>query len=244
MKAQNRHHTGEERRRYYRLQPTMPEKVLANLFFLGNKHCMVEVVNLSPGGILSYVNNDAGKFHKGDIIPRIDLQIPHKSSVTYAGEIVRVEPTSDPNAVYCAIKFEKYGGINGVKLSPKKKSQNDIVREEAILLTRLRQLENYVRQNSIRDEIHSRNRAYESFRDITDLLPMEEKWFFFELLDELKRQEPNYTPGLLNEYLRLCKGEEHRIAEASVHGLNLLLKRLVVLINQSDGSNQSFKLTR
>lgn len=226
-KAQNYSSPRKERRRYYRLQPSMPEKILAEIFFLGNTHCTAQVVNLSPGGILIYTTSSAEKFHKGDILPRIDLHVPHKSSVTYAGEIIRIEPTGDPKAIYCAIKFEKYGGITGVKVPSKKAIVADAIRDEAIFLTRLRQTENYTHQDSIRDEIRMRTHVYESFRDIAENLRMEERWFFFELLDELKRQEPDYSPGLLKEYLRLCKGEERISDLSSANKIKSFLRKLL-----------------
>jgi len=214
----------KERRRYYRLRPSMPEKILAEIFFLGNKHCTTQVANLSPGGVLVYTTSCAEKFHKGDILPRVDLQFPHKSSVTYAGEIIRLEPTGDPRAIYCAIKFEKYGGMTGTKIPSKKAAKINTVREEAFFLTRLRQAENYTRQESIQDEIRMRTHVYESFRDISENLRMEERWFFFELLDELKRQEPAYSQGLLKEYLRFCKGEERPPQLTSDNKIKAFLK--------------------
>ncbi len=217
----------KERRRYYRLQPSMPGKILAEIFFLGDKHCTAQVVNLSPGGILVYTTESAEKFHKGDILPRVDLELPRKSSVTYAGEIIRLEPTGDPAAIYCAIKFEKYGGMTGVKIPSKKGVKIDIVREEAVFMTRLRQAENYTRQESVRDEIRVRTRVYESFRDIAENLRMEERWFFFELLDELKRQEPAYSEGILKEYLRLCKGTERTLELYSDNKIKSFLKNFL-----------------
>ncbi|NOY77910.1 MAG: PilZ domain-containing protein [Calditrichaeota bacterium] len=217
----------KERRRYYRLRPSMPEKILAEIFFLGNKHCTVQVVNLSPGGVLVYTTHCAEKFHKGDILPRIDLQFPHKSPITYAGEIVRLEPTGDPDAIYCAIKFEKFGGLTGTKIPSKKAAKINTVQEEAIFLTRLRQAENYTNQDSIQDEIRMRTHVYESFRDITEHLRMEERWFFLEVLDELKRQEPAYSQGLLKEYLRFCTGEDRTTQVASDNKIKTFLKNFL-----------------
>ena len=217
----------KERRRYYRLQPSMPGKILVEIFFLGHKHCTAQVVNLSPGGILVYVTECAGKFHKGDILPRVDLKLPHKSPVTYSGEIIRIEPTGDPAAIYCAIKFEKYGGMTGIKIPSKKKTTIDTAREEAVFMTRLRQAENYTRQESLRDEIRVRTHVYESFRDITENLRVEERWFFFELMDELKRQEPAYSEGNIKEYLRLCKGKERTPELSSVNKIKSFLKNFL-----------------
>ncbi len=226
IKTQDFTKSQKERRRYYRLQPSMPEKILAEIFFLGDKHCTTQVVNLSPGGILVYTSQCAEKFHKGDILPRVDLQIPRKAPVTYAGEIIRLEPTGDPTAIYCAIKFEKYGGMTGIKV-PSKKTAINLIHEEAIFLTRLRQAENYTRQESVRDEIRMRTHVYESFRDIAEKLRMEERWFFFELLDELKRQEPAYSQGALKEYLRLCKGEERISQKTSDNKVKAFLKNFL-----------------
>ena len=217
----------QERRRYYRLRPSMPGKILAEIFFLGNKHCSAQVVNLSPGGILVYATECTEKFHKGDILPRVDLEFPRKPSVTYAGEIIRLEPTGDPLAIYCAIKFEKYGGMTGVKIPSKKGIKIDTIHEEAVFMTRLRQAENYTHEKSVRDEIRLRTHVYESFRDITENLRMEERWFFFELLDELKRQEPAYSQAILKEYLRLCKGKERASEPSSSNKIKAFLKNFI-----------------
>ena len=197
-----------ERRTYYRLKPTVPEKVEAAIFFLDGSRCSAEVINLSPAGLLCYCTTSVEKFHLEDIFPRIDLHIPHKPVVTYAGRLVRKEATGDPKAFYFAIKFEKFGGIEGVKIPSRKKGKPLGPEADDLFLTRLRQAENFMRAASYYEETRLRTRLYHSFEDVTARLRLEEKWFFLELLDELKRQEPAYSPGLLKEFLRLCRGEE------------------------------------
>ncbi len=201
---------GIERRKYYRLKPTVPEKIEASVFFMDGSSCSAEVINLSPAGLLCFCTTSPEKFHLDDIFPRIDLHIPHKPVVTYAGRLVRKEDTGDPKAFYFAIKFEKFGGIEGIRIPSTKKSKPLSADVDALFLTRLRQAENFVQAATYYEETRLRRRVYRSFQDVTDRLRLEEKWFFLELLDELKRQEPNYSEGLLKEFLRLCRGEERR----------------------------------
>ncbi len=209
--------SGPERRRYYRLQPRMPEKIEASIFFLDGKHCTAEVVNFSPAGLLCFCTQWPEKFHLDDIFQRIDLHIPNKPIVTYSGRVVRKESTADPKAFYFAIKFERFGGKEGVAVPSKKKNSPLKADVDALFLTRLRQAENYLRAPNFYEETRLRTRVYRAFQDVTDRLRLEEKWFFLELLDELKREEPDYSPGLLREFLRLCRGED-RLPEAKEAG--------------------------
>lgn len=216
----------KERRKYYRLRPTMPEKIEARVFFLDGQSCQAEVVNFSPAGILCFCTRFEEKFHVGDVFPQIEIRIPHKPEVTYAGKLVRKEGTGDPHAFYFAIKFEKFGGLQGIRI-PSKKNRAPLETEvNAIFLTRLRQSDNFMQAENFHEEKRLRNRLYRSFQDVTAALRVEEKWFFLEILDELKRQEPNYSPGLLQEFLRLCRGAERASTERNAVTLTSRLNQL------------------
>lgn len=204
-------HNGPERRRYYRLTPSTPEGPQADFYFLHGKHCQAEVVNLSPGGLLCYLETGLEHLGVGVIIPRIDIRIPHKPVVTYAGEVLRIQHAAQGKVCFCAIQFIKYGGLkdyskaSSVKMPRKQREISD-----AIFLNRLQEAENYTRLDDIEKEIIVRNRVYQSFNDVAEALPLEERWFFYEILDEMKRWEPDYPEGMKREFLRLCRAEIRR----------------------------------
>jgi len=201
-------YNGPERRRYYRLVPSSSEKLQADFYFLQGKHCQAEVVNLSPGGLLCYLETGLEYLGVGVIIPRIDIRIPYKPVVTYAGEILRIQHAAQGKVCFCAIQFIKYGGLK----DRLKASSGKIPRErrqipDAVFLKRLQEAEDYTQLEDIEKEIIVRNQVYQSFNDIAEALPLEERWFFYEILDEMKRCEPNYPEGMKREFLRLCRAE-------------------------------------
>ena len=73
------------------------------------------------------------------------------------------------------------------------------------------------------EEARLRKTVYDSFDDITSKLSLEEKWWFFEIIDEMKRREPDYPDGLKRAYIKLCRigieqslGKHHRLEVATL----------------------------
>ena len=50
-----------------------------------------------------------------------------------------------------------------------------------------------------------RTAVYDSFSDITENLSLEDKWWFYELLDEIKNREPNIPGELKQDFVNICK---------------------------------------
>lgn len=73
------------------------------------------------------------------------------------------------------------------------------------IVKRIRNIENYANIDDVEKEVEIRRQAYNSFDDITDHLTIEEKWWFFEMLDEMKRHEPNYPENLKQAFFQLYR---------------------------------------
>jgi len=87
----------------------------------------------------------------------------------------------------------------------KSKENSKLVIPDGKILNRIRQLENYVTIEEVERELELRRLAYNSFDDITEHLTIEEKWWFFEMLDEMKRQEPDYPENLKRAFFKLYR---------------------------------------
>ena len=95
-----------------------------------------------------------------------------------------------------------------IKSSQKNKKPKDNSKRlipDGKILSRIQQIENYVKIEEVEREVELRRIAYNSFDDITEHLTIEEKWWFFEMLDEMKRQEPNYSENLKRAFFKLYR---------------------------------------
>jgi hypothetical protein len=201
---------GEERRKYFRLQPSLPKAPRADIFVGEEEQLSVQVINVSPGGLLFYATQGEDQCSVNQTIPRIDIFFPDKEPVTYSGVIRRIQPTQAEGRYFCAIEFLTMVLSDGkkiIKLSKELHPGGYGVPSipDSVFLRRVAQVENYIKLLLVEEQIVTRDRAYESFRDITFRLPVEEQWWFFEILDEMKRREPNYPEGLRKEFIRLCR---------------------------------------
>ena len=65
-----------------------------------------------------------------------------------------------------------------------------------------------MKASSLEEELSLRKAVYDDFMAESKKLALEERWFFYEIIDEMKRFEPNYPEGLKTEFLRLCRGDD------------------------------------
>ncbi len=196
----------EERRSYYRLQPAVEPEPQAT-FEVDGKIFDVKVVNLSPGGLLCYVNEKLTSITTDTFIPKIVIKVADKKPVIYAGIIVRVQPTTEAQKKFCGIKFVKFGEkVLQKKNIPAKSFIMDA--DDEMFLQRLSSCKSYLRVSSIDEEIKMRKMIYDKFQQESENLPIDERWYFHEVVDEMKLREPDYPEGLKVEFLRLCKGKE------------------------------------
>ncbi|HDL18011.1 MAG TPA: hypothetical protein ENH29_03055, partial [Bacteroidetes bacterium] len=75
----------EEKRRYHRLQPTVEPEPRAT-FEVDERKIEVKVVNLSPGGLLCYVNNKDNCCKSETYIPKIIIKVPEKKTGDFCRE--------------------------------------------------------------------------------------------------------------------------------------------------------------
>ncbi len=203
----------KEKRQYYRLQPVVEPEPQAS-FEIDGKTFDVKVVNLSPGGLLCYVDEKSTSFSPDILIPKIVVKIADKETVTYAGKIVRVQPTSGSQKKFCGVEFIKFGErvLDKDKGPPKPFNINT---GDESFVERLESCKTFLKVSSIEEEIKTRKMIYDNFQTESERLPLDERWYFYEIIDEMKLREPNYSDGLKQEFLRLCRGEERKQAVAT-----------------------------
>ena len=196
----------EERRRYYRLQPAVEPEPQAT-FELNGTAFEVKVVNLSPGGLLCYVNGKSAGCTADTLIPKIVIKVPDKKPVIYSGKIVRMMPTAESGKRFCAVEFIQFekrilqrGSKPCEEFTPENSDDNFILR--------LGSYKSFLKASSLEVELSLRKAVYDDFMVESQKLAIEERWFFYEIIDEMKRFEPKYPEGLKTEFLRLCRGED------------------------------------
>ncbi|NOZ61836.1 MAG: PilZ domain-containing protein [Calditrichaeota bacterium] len=219
----------KERRKYPRYYPDQKNQPKV-LFFLENgQQFSVDVVNISRGGMLAstpdmdyFLEMNHQKIKIIEIIP------PNRKPFRCAGKILRIHPILEARACYCAVEFRKIDAKLAQSTIPPKAPKSRATQEkekkqwESNIWNRVLEAENYFRTPQAAD---LQQRVYESFADITDHLSLEDRWWFFELLDEIKRQQPGVPEELKSDFLSLCDLAYQKIRENKKSGKMKVIHR-------------------
>lgn len=194
----------KERRQSYRISAKDVETPIRGEITLATGHSFpIEIINYSGVGLLCYIPVGS-RLSKNDLIPTIKLIFDRKEPVCLSGEIVRLEKGEE--RYFCGIRFGE-PGTSRPSAERKEPPQNRRITDEIRTkwLKELKAIPNYMHLNHSRDQILAERMAYERFSHITERLSIEERWWFFEMLDELKRKEPLYPQRLLDEFIAVCE---------------------------------------
>ena len=122
---------------------------------------------------------------------------------------MRVQPSILENRCYCAVEFDIPEAL--VDSTPSiVDDEHEVPHEQLdipdhLFMKRVEQLENYTSIEDIDVETEIRLNAYNAFDDITSNLTVEEKWLFYEMLDEMMNVSPDYPDSLKRAFLNLCR---------------------------------------
>lgn len=211
-----------ERRRHPRYHPDRKNQPQVSFTLNGGDKHVIDVVNISQGGLLGYTHKNE---HLGQVnhkrIKQIEISFPGKLPFHCSGELLRVKPTRERYKCFCAIQFDEIGydaehpQLNiGEKIEQSLHPIEEVVITDQQFINRVEEAENYMKLKDPKLEARVRKRAYDSFDDITSHLSLEEKWWFFEMIDEMKRQEPDYPIELKRAFVNLCRvGLEQSLKE-------------------------------
>lgn len=202
-----------ERRKHQRYYPDRNNQPQVHFMLNGSDKFSVDVVNISQGGLLGYTFNH--KFFYGNNhrkIKDVEIVFPGKLPFHCSGKITRVQPSREKQKCFCAIQFDENGYDQnnkllhiGEKIERSLHPMEEVVMPDQLFMARLEKAENYMK---VKDSIlgqEARKRVYDSFDDITCQLALEEKWWFYEIMDEAKRCEPDYPEGLKRAFINLCR---------------------------------------
>ncbi len=220
--------SSQEYRRYYRLQPNEEKEPKGYLEHNGRKVDLT-VVNLSPGGILCYINADENSIKKESYIPKITIQKPNQKPITYSGRVLRADVLEESKSKFCAIEFVRYQKKVLTKGSKQLKEVTPVSDVDRYYLHRFESIKFLDGPHSVKEEIQEREMLYNAFEDIAQRLPIEERWFFFEILDTMKSHQLDYPDALKMEFFRFCRGEdrsEFKLAQGSRLGVFRWIKNL------------------
>jgi len=201
----------EERRKEIRHYPGIKNQPIVNFSLNSGTKIPVDTLNISQGGLMGYTSGIEHFSGKEDLnIQLIEIIFPNKEPFCCFGRILRLQHIITENRCYCAVQFNNGESVinkttrdssvrQGIQNEPKKRGIPDWK-----LLQRVSNLENYRQIEDCDKEIKTRRTAYNTFDDITEKLTIEERWWFYEILDEMKLVEPEYPDRLKKAFLNLC----------------------------------------
>lgn len=213
-----------ERRRHPRYCPDRKNYPKVNFAVNGDEKVTIDVVNISQGGMLGYTTkNDFTTGNNHTRIKEIEIIFPGKLPFYCSGNLLRVHPTSGEHKCFCAIQFDEIGFDRnkeqlriGERIERSLRPIEEVVIPDETFITRLEKFDNYMKINNPKLESEIRKSVYDSFDDITSNLSLEEKWCFFEMVDEFKRREPDYPTALKEAFINLCRiGLEQSLKKAN-----------------------------
>jgi len=213
-----------ERRRHTRYYPDRKNTPQVSFSMNGNEKLSVDVINISEGGMLGYTAKDdyiTGNNHKK--IKEIEITFPGKLPFHCSGNLLRIHPTRESVKCFCAFQFDEVGFDDnknqlsvGERIERSLRPIEEVIIPDELFITRLQKFENYMKVKNPQLASEIRRSIYDSFDDITLYLSFEEQWWFFEMVDELKRQEPDYPGGLKEAFINLCRvGMEQSLKKAN-----------------------------
>ena len=179
----------------------------------GGDKFSVDVVNISQGGLLGYTfNHNFFSCDNQRKIKDVEIVFPGRLPFHCSGKLIRVQQSREQQKCFCAIQFDKNGydekqdQLNiGEKIQQSLSPTEEIIIPDQIFLDRVRDTENYFKIEDPPLASDVRKKVYDSFDDITSKLELEEKRSFFEMIDEMKRQEPDCPKGLKQAFINLCR---------------------------------------
>lgn len=202
-----------ERRAYPRYSPDRKSQPIVNFIFSEEERIAVEVLNISKGGLFGYTSGAKQFIRFGH--PRtnlIEISFPEKSSFRCKGRLLRVQATREQNKCFCAIKLDRIGiDANqsqvdvGSEIERAHRPRKKVLVHEEKFIDRLKSAENYLHIPDGTLSAMVRRIVYDSFDDVAAKLTIEEKRLFYEILDEMKRFEPDYPENLRKAFLSLCR---------------------------------------
>ncbi len=193
-----------DRRRSYRIETEVNENpVAAEVETAQGDLISVEVINYSASGLLCYGPAD-WPVEPSETISRIRLKFARKPDVVFSGEVVRVQKNGE--RTFCALRFRRDAPVR--KPARKRRKQKPALLTDEIKmrwLEKVERLPNYFHAESVEAQIEAERQAYAAFETLTRDFSVEERWWFFEMLDELKRKEPLYPLRLVEEFVLVCE---------------------------------------
>lgn len=202
-----------ERRGHPRYYPDRKNQPLVNFIFSEEERVAVEVLNISRGGLFGYTSGTKQFIRFGH--PRINLieiSFPEKSPFRCSGRLLRVQATREQNKCFCAIELdrtgidENRGNIDvGSEIEQAHRPRKKVLVHDQKFIDRLKNAENYFQIKDRYLSATARRSVYDAFDDVTAKLTLEEKWLFYEIIDEMKRLEPEYPTNLKKAFLSLCR---------------------------------------
>jgi hypothetical protein len=202
-----------EKRRHPRYYPDRKNTPKVSFSMNGNEKVSVDVINISQGGMLGYTaHNDYTTDNNHKKIREIEIIFPGKLPFYCSGNLLRIHPTRESVKCFCAIQFDEVGFDDnknqlsiGERIEHSLQPIEEVIVPDGLFITRLQQFENYMKVKNPQLASEIRRSVYDSFDDITSDLSFEEKWWFFEMVDELKRHEPDYPDSLKEAFINLCR---------------------------------------
>jgi len=203
----------KERRQHPRFYPDEQNLPEVRFIFDDGEKVSIDIVNISRGGLLGSTSSIEQfleiDHHK---IKVIEIMAQNKDPFRCAGKLLRLHPLREDNKCFCAVEFCKTGEEEPAsepekksETLPQKPAKESNYQFDIEIFKRVAKAENYLQIPNNDQATKIRKAVYDSFTDITENLPLEDRWWFFELLDEIKKREPNIPDELKQDFVNICK---------------------------------------
>jgi hypothetical protein len=202
--------TPYERRKHPRFYPDTTNQPTVTFLLNGSPKISITTVNICKGGLMGYTASIEHFIGMEDHhIHQIEITFPEQDPFRCSGKILRVLPDILENRCYCAVEFDIPESLISTEPSvvgdDVEMSQETLDIPDYLFMERFERLENYSSIEDIDIETRIRLTAYDAFDDVTNNLTVEEKWLFYEMLDEMMHVAPDYPDNLKRAFINLCR---------------------------------------
>ena len=96
-----------ERRRYFRVNPSMSNPILTTIRDNDVQWKSLPVKDISLGGVAFYFPNDSQPIPVGTTIPNLQLTLPQQGPINASGVVRRIDQNDDNRRAVCALEFTR-----------------------------------------------------------------------------------------------------------------------------------------
>lgn len=198
------------RRQHHRIQYPPGRRDNVELHVSSDSLILARLVDLSAGGLrCEFAAAERDRICRYQYLDRICVQAtPTGGALSCSGVVKRLERRPRRRYVECAIEFSAvFSGFHAAALESGFAAGPVVLNQKQTrdFLSRLIRAAR-IRQPGARGAaVQSLAEGLREFHDIASELPQKDRWWFYYIVDSLKKSRRRVQKSVLAEYIRLCK---------------------------------------